>query len=101
MRVVGFIAGTGAFVAAVRALCGFVPAAWRVRPGWCFGPPTRIGDQPVGVLKKPFAPQPGSVSGSFVMRKIILAALAGTAALAATPAFAQADGQAFSGGHIE
>ena len=34
------------------------------------------------------------------MRKIILAALAGTAALAATPASAQ-DAVAFSGGHIE
>ncbi|HTU10116.1 MAG TPA: porin family protein [Allosphingosinicella sp.] len=34
------------------------------------------------------------------MRKIILSALAGTAALAATPAFAQ-DSQPFNGGHIE
>jgi outer membrane immunogenic protein len=37
------------------------------------------------------------------MRKIILSALAGTAALAATPAFAQTNdnGTAFSGGHVE
>ena len=35
------------------------------------------------------------------MRKIILSALAGTAALAATPAFAQNDAQAFNGGHVE
>ena len=34
------------------------------------------------------------------MRKIILAALAGTAALAATPAAAQ-DSQPFNGGHVE
>ena len=35
------------------------------------------------------------------MRRIILSALAGTAVLAATPAFAQDDAQAFNGGHIE
>ncbi len=35
------------------------------------------------------------------MRKTILAALAGTAALAATPAFAQDGAPLFSGGHIE
>lgn len=35
------------------------------------------------------------------MRKIILSALAGTAALAATPAFAQGDAQAFRGAHVE
>jgi outer membrane immunogenic protein len=35
------------------------------------------------------------------MRKLILSALAGTAALAATPAFAQNDAQAFNGGHVE
>jgi outer membrane immunogenic protein len=35
------------------------------------------------------------------MRKIILSALAGTAALAAAPAFAQDTGAAFSGGHVE
>ena len=35
------------------------------------------------------------------MRNIILSALAGTAALAATPAFAQDNGAAFSGGHVE
>jgi len=35
------------------------------------------------------------------MRKIILSALVGTAAIAATPAFAQDNGAAFSGGHVE
>lgn len=35
------------------------------------------------------------------MRKIILSALAGTAAIAATPAFAQDGRPAFSGGHVE
>ena len=35
------------------------------------------------------------------MRRLILSALAGTAALAATPAFAQDDAQAFNGGHVE
>jgi outer membrane immunogenic protein len=35
------------------------------------------------------------------MRKLILAALAGTAALAATPAFAQDAAPLFNGGHVE
>ena len=35
------------------------------------------------------------------MRKLILSAVAGTAALAATPAFAQDDAVTFTGGHVE
>lgn len=35
------------------------------------------------------------------MRKMILSALAGTAALAATPAFAQGERPVFQGGHVE
>ena len=35
------------------------------------------------------------------MRKLILSAIAGTAALVATPAFAQDDAASFNGGHVE
>jgi outer membrane immunogenic protein len=102
MRGSSFVAPAVRFVVPVARARAFVSAAWRARRRWCLGPPTRIGDRPVGAGESVSAPPRGICSGSNVVRKIILSALAGTAALGATPAFAQDNAaQNFRGFHVE